>query len=191
MNRDETIDAFAVADTQATAVDAGQREDDGARLLRRLVEADRVPAVPQPPPLVGAVVGRLVALVDQGRTPLVAYDDMSGDVSLRARSTVELDGRHVGHPVVLNFEHGDPSRPLIVGRLICDEHRVPPDGGEGVQLEVDGERMVVSARGQLVLRCGRASITLDADGSIELRGETIVSQAVGANHLRGGSVQLN
>jgi uncharacterized protein (DUF2345 family) len=60
-----------------------------------------------------------------------------------------------------------------------------------VELESDGERLVVSARRQLVLRCGEARITLSEDGLVEIRGEEIVTQAVGRNRMRGGSIELN
>jgi hypothetical protein len=51
--------------------------------------------------------------------------------------------------------------------------------------------MVVSAKHELVLRCGRASITLDSDGKVTIRGTQVVSHASGVNLIRGGSVQLN
>jgi hypothetical protein len=60
-----------------------------------------------------------------------------------------------------------------------------------VEVEADGERLIINANEHLVLRCGKACMTLRRDGRIEIRGETIVSQATGANRIRGGSVELN
>ena len=37
------------------------------------------------------------------------------DGALRARSTVDLHGPHIGQPVVLMFEGGDSSRPIVMG----------------------------------------------------------------------------
>ena len=37
-----------------------------------------------------------------------------------------------------------------------------------LEVDADGERLVVSAKHALVLRCGKASVTLSADGKIVL-----------------------
>jgi len=60
-----------------------------------------------------------------------------------------------------------------------------------VKMDVDGERLTVTATHELVLRCGKSVLTLLSDGRIVLRGEEIVTEATGANRIRGGSVQLN
>ena len=60
-----------------------------------------------------------------------------------------------------------------------------------VELLADGERLVVTAKEQLVLRCGKASITLTKAGKVLIDGEYVSSRSSGVNRLRGGSVQLN
>jgi hypothetical protein len=60
-----------------------------------------------------------------------------------------------------------------------------------VEVEADGERLVVSAREQLVLRCGKASITLTRAGRVIIRGESLLSRSSGVNRIKGGSVQIN
>lgn len=183
MNRDDAIDALKSAEAMAMP---GSSEREAGDLLDGLLHR------PLSSACAGAVIGRLVALVDQGRTPLVTYDGMPGHAALRASSTVELDGRHVGRLVVLIFERDDPARPVVLGRLRQDDVQVPAvNDNDSVQVDTDGEQLIVSAKGRLVLRCGRSSIVLHADGRISLRGDTIVSQAIAANHVRGGSVQLN
>jgi hypothetical protein len=139
-----------------------------------------------------AVVGELLALLDGGRVPLVTHPGHVGHAGLRARATLDLHGRHVGHPVVLVFQDGDPCKPIVIGVLHePDDPTRWPLRDEPHQVEVDGERLVVTARGELVLRCGRSQITLRADGHVEIKGETVVSQAAAANRVRGGSVELN
>jgi hypothetical protein len=66
-----------------------------------------------------------------------------------------------------------------------------PKAPAQVTVEADGERMVVVAQQELLLRCGKASISLRHDGHVEIRGETIVTHATAANRVRGGSVELN
>jgi hypothetical protein len=140
---------------------------------------------------VGAVVGRLIAIADGGQTALVMYPGQPGVQALTARRVVDLHGDHVGKSVLILFDSGDPERPIVMG-VLRDEEAWPLDQRPGsVSVDADGQRMVVSARQSLVLRCGRASITLDRDGRVTIEGTHVVSHAEGVNRIRGGSVQLN
>ena len=60
-----------------------------------------------------------------------------------------------------------------------------------VEVDADGERMIVSAKEQLVLRCGKASITLTKAGKVLIQGSYVSSRSTGVNRVKGGSVQLN
>lgn len=139
----------------------------------------------------GVQVGTLLALRDQGRTPLVSLGDRPGEPPLAARTVVDLHGAHVGASVVLVFEQGDLVRPIVMGVLRGQTAWPLPEQPGAVELDADGERMVVTAHTQLVLRCGQSSLTLRSDGRIELKGETVLSEAQGVHRIRGGSVQLN
>jgi hypothetical protein len=44
---------------------------------------------------------------------------------------------------------------------------------------------------QLVLRCGKASITLTKAGKVLIEGSYVSSKSTGVNRIKGGSVQLN
>ena len=61
--------------------------------------------------------GELVAIADEGRSPLVRFPGQPGSAAVRARSVVDLHGPHIGQPVVLMFEEGDPARPIVMGVL--------------------------------------------------------------------------
>ena len=65
------------------------------------------------------------------------------------------------------------------------------DNGRTPLVEADGERLVVDARDQLVLRCGKASITLTKAGKVLIQGTYLSSRSSGVNRIKGGSVQLN
>jgi uncharacterized protein (DUF2345 family) len=60
-----------------------------------------------------------------------------------------------------------------------------------VQLDSDGQRMLVSAKKELTLRCGKASITLTEAGKVLIQGSYVSSRSTGVNRIKGGSVQLN
>ncbi|WP_423600878.1 DUF6484 domain-containing protein [Roseateles sp. MS654] len=148
-----------------------------------------------PPSLMnGIAIGRLAGFADNGDTPLVTLPTPDDLVARRARTAIDLHGAHIGRELVLAFEGGDPSRPVVMSLL----HEAQPlsriAGAPTLdtwQLQVDGERCILSARHELVLECGRARLVLRADGRAELRGVTVVTEATGANKVRGGSVQLN
>jgi hypothetical protein len=60
-----------------------------------------------------------------------------------------------------------------------------------LQVESDGERLVVSAPNQLVLECGKAKITLTSAGKVLVEGTYISSRSSGANKVKGARIELN
>jgi len=60
-----------------------------------------------------------------------------------------------------------------------------------LEVEADGERVRLTAQREIVLRCGKASITLTAEGRILLKGVELVSSASGPNRIKGSSVKIN
>jgi hypothetical protein len=157
-----------------------------------------LPGAPVPPsaysaPAIGVVVGELIALTDEGCTPLVLYPGQPGTAALSAQTVVDLHGAHIGRPVVLMFEHGDPGRPIVMGllRARAGAGWPLPDRPAQVEIDADGERLLVSARESVVLRCGKASITLTKAGKVLIQGAYILSRSTGVNRIKGGAVQLN
>src|SRR5262249_58490344 len=101
----------------------------------------------------------LVGFADNGATPLVTFAGQPGPAAVAARTTVDVYGPHIGRDVVLTFESGDPARPIVVGCLRGAGDRPAADVPGTVDVDADGERLVVSSKHGLVLRCGQASIT--------------------------------
>jgi hypothetical protein len=139
----------------------------------------------------GIVVGRLIGFKDEGRTPLVTYPQQSGSAALSAGAIVDLHGVHIGRQVALQFEGGDPARPIIMGVLRPSEGWPLSELPGHVEVDVDGERLIVSAKEQLVLRCGKASITLTKAGKVLVQGTYVSNRSSGVMRIKGGSVQLN
>ena len=143
------------------------------------------------PSLASIVIGELVAICDEGRTPLVRYPGQPGSAALCARAVVDLHGPHIGQPVALSFEYGDATRPIVMGVIRQTSGWPLADAPGQVEVDADGERMIVSAKEQLVLRCGKASITLTSEGKVLIHGAYVSSRSSGMNRVRGGSVQIN
>jgi hypothetical protein len=138
-----------------------------------------------------AVIGTLVGFRDDGRVPLVLFPGQSGSSALAAVAVVDVHESHIGCQVVLLFEAGNPCRPIIMGLLRQERARTLPEQPGTVQVDADGERMTVTAQEQLVLRCGKASVTLTKAGKIIVEGSYISNRSSGVLRIKGGSVQMN
>ena len=169
---------------------AEAQPDDLSRLLkakpvkRQAASALSVAAVPS------VIIGELLAIADDGKSPLVIYPGQSGTAALRARTVLDLHGAHIGQSVVLQFEGGDPTLPIVMG-VLRQTDKQPLEAPGNVQVDTDGARMVVSAKEQMVLQCGKASITLTKAGKVLIQGSYVSSRSTGVNRVKGGSVQLN
>ena len=139
----------------------------------------------------GVVVGTLLALADNGQTALISFPGQPGRAAVRARSLVDLHGPHIGQSVALMFEQADATRPIVMGVLRGRFGWPLAQTPATVDVDADGERMIVSAKEQLVLRCGEASITLTKSGKVVINGSYVLTRSSGVNRIKGGSVQLN
>ncbi|MDX9707521.1 MAG: hypothetical protein RBT86_08065 [Azospira sp.] len=81
---------------------------------------------------------------------------------------------------------------ILPGSLLTDGH--DPTERSKVEAESpaaeEGE-IVIDARHRIVLRCGKSSLTLHANGKIVLRGEYILTEAEDVNRIAGGRIELN
>jgi hypothetical protein len=141
-------------------------------------------------------VGVHVGWSDTGQ-PLVDYpENVSGP--LAARTTVALDRTAVpatlGSEVLLAFDGDDAERPIIVGVLERPESPTG-DGSIGpakpLEVHIDGQRVVLNAEDEIVLSCGKASITLRRNGRVVVRGTYVETCSEGVNRIKGGSVAIN
>jgi uncharacterized protein (DUF2345 family) len=56
---------------------------------------------------------------------------------------------------------------------------------------IDARRIAIEGTDEIVLQCGKASITLRRNGKIVLRGTQLESRSAGTNRIRGASVKIN
>ena len=145
-----------------------------------------------------AVALGTLAGIDAAGGVLVDHPGNPTGRPLVALATVALGAAAVGRAVALLFIDGDPARPLIVGLIQGPadgnlEIRAAPAEDRETPLEarVDGERVVISADKEIVLTCGKASITLTRAGKVLIRGAYLLNRSSGVNRIKGGSVQIN
>jgi len=139
----------------------------------------------------GVAIRELIALADEGRTPMVLDVARRCGAAVRAKTIVDLSAAHIGKRVVVAFEEGDPLRPIVMGVVVGEIGWPARESPHSVEIDGDGEQMVIRARSRLVLRCGKASITLTSDGKVLIDGAYVLTRSTGVNRMKGGSVQLN
>ena len=141
------------------------------------------------PPVHGARVARVVGVQDA--TLLV---ELAGHGVLRARvavplTTVQADAAVTGRAeAIVVFADGDGERPVVVG-LVQAEFAEPVKTSS--EARIDGKRVVLEGKEEVVLKCGEATLTLRANGKVVIRGAYVETRARGTNRIKGGSVQIN
>ena len=126
------------------------------------------------PGLSGVMRGQISGFGPDSRAQVVIPSSSASP--LLARSLVPLTQAAIGSEVALVMMAGEP---LILGLI------------QPLVVEVDGERLVLEAAREIVLRCGKASIVMTADGRVTIRGTQVLSRSDGPNRVQGASVQLN
>ena len=136
-----------------------------------------------------AALGRLAGVGAGGEAWLDLPEQ--GLTAVAARSTVPLSPQQVGRDVLVTFVGGSPDRPVVIGVLREPTDPVPPSASSRFDAIVDGERIVLTGRKEVVLRCGKASIALSEDGRVIIKGAKLLAAASGLHRIKGGAVQIN
>lgn len=152
-------------------------------------------------PAEGAVVGKIVRIDEAGQCLVDFPENELGPVPARltrtAKAALRQEAPPEGREVLLVFENRDATRPIVVDVLhsliedMAAQHGSTLEAERPEDVVVDGKRVVYDAKEEIVLRCGKASITLTRAGKILIRGEYVLSRSSGVNRIVGGSVQLN
>ena len=181
---------------------AVEGEIDGETLLDLVLAEHRArPALEEPARIDGIVIARLTARGEGGELAITLPWSREPTV---ARSMAAIGEGDVGGEVAVLFEGGDPRRPVVMGRMYVstpvaahgtpeasETSSAPTDATPSPDVEADGERLVFSAEKEIVLRCGKSSITLTRAGKILIRGAYVLTRSSGVNRIQGGSVQIN
>lgn len=136
-------------------------------------------------------VGRLHGF-DLQDQPLISNLAVCPGQVVTARSTVPLLRAMIGKEVVVLFDGGNTQAPIVMGvidplALVAATRSPEPS----VTVQADGERHVVNAEREIVLRCGDASITLTRAGKVIIKGNYILSRSTGYNKIKGAAIDIN
>ena len=138
----------------------------------------------------GVVIGLFLSINDSGE-PLVAFPGNPVEAAVPAHSTTQFTAKDIGKEVALLFEGGDLLKPLIIGKIQQATAEKVIHNDKLTTAEMDGDTIVLSANKEIVLKCGKSSITLTQAGKILIKGEYLSSRSTGVNRIKGGSIQLN
>ena len=127
------------------------------------------------------VIGQIVSVGDDG-APLVEFAGNPAMEPVRALATARYDNGTCGASVALMFVEGDRAQPFAIG--IVSQPDVTP-------APVPEERLTVTAAREIVLQCGRASITLTRAGKVLIRGTYLSLRSSGMQRITGASIQIN
>lgn len=135
------------------------------------------------------VVGHVVQKVKGGfavdypgnvHGPLLARSVVSSGALTRA-----CEGRSQPE-VMLAFEGERSDRPVILGLL-----HPPPEPHNPPEVFVDGRRVVLEGKDEIVLKCGKALLVMRRNGRIVVRGTYVETDSDGVNRIKGGTVEIN
>jgi hypothetical protein len=163
--------------------------------------AERVCAIHTEEDIHGVRTGKIVAIDAAGTVTVDYRGNIRGPLPAKVAESVRerLEGRPAPQTaeVLLVFEGGDPVKPVIFDLL---REKLSPLGSALTQegqtnadrdIVIDAESFNFNAKQQIVLRCGKASITLTKAGKIIIRGAYLLNRSSGVNRIKGGSVQIN
>jgi hypothetical protein len=164
-----------------------------------LLAVEKISQIPTTQDLEGVQTGKIIKIDQEGAVFIDFLGNRKGPLQARITAaaadsiTQRLDDSDV--QVLIAFEENDIHRPVIID-VICD--RIEPAASPATMdrnnldaVKIDGETLTFDAKKEIVLRCGKSSITLTRAGKILIRGAYLLNRSSGVNSIKGGSVQIN
>lgn len=167
---------------------------------------------------VSSVVGELVGVNDNGE-PLVSYSQILSSSPVSALSALSADDvssiSSFPVKVMITFDNGRCDHPIIAGLIktklfsmdvLTQESKAKKDleSDSGQQVtnivssasnalitEVDGKKIILTGKEEILLKCGKSSILMRRDGKIVIKGSNITSRSSSAHKIKGSSVSIN
>lgn len=153
------------------------------------------------PPIEGTRIGRIVHIDASGQAFVDFPGNYVGPVVARtttsAKTAILRAENSVGREVLLTFANNDPHLPIILDTMyslideLVESEVLVFEKNLPQEVALDGKRISFEAAEEIVLQCGKASITLTKAGKVLIKGEYVLSHSSGENRIRGGSVSVN
>ncbi|CAB5588578.1 DUF6484 domain-containing protein [Providencia hangzhouensis] len=144
---------------------------------------------------------------EQARLPsiqlarLVSYSEKSVfivlneiDTPILALSLAPIVESDIGKICAIQFINGNKQNPLIMGLIQQNNHSmILPETPLNNMMFSSPEhgQLHIQASESITLQCGESSLTLTADGFVQIKALYIDNYASATNRIKGGSVQVN
>ena len=147
----------------------------------------------------GVKSGKIVKIDSNGFVYIDFHGNRRGPIQARitkaAAENLSDQNESLNLSVLVAFEESDAELPVIID-IITDRIEMPSSTmtlarNDVNNVQVDGESVVFDAKKEIVLRCGKSSITLTRAGKVLIRGAYLLNRSSGVNRIKGGSVQIN
>lgn len=141
-------------------------------------------------PLLGSYVCKLFFFAESNEY-FVGHPLENNKTVLLHGSTVEIHENLDNSDVLVVFDGGDINKPIVTG-FVNKFIKARNLSSQAVSVKKDKEEtLVFEADKEIVLKCGKSSITLTKAGKVLIRGAYLLSRSSGVNRIKGGSVHLN
>ena len=149
----------------------------------------------------GVRVGKIITVDESGQAFVDFSGNTQGPISARFTNSIKPGMLQktfsADRDVLLVFENNDPELPIIIDTLYSLVDEITESSTIALETEmpkdvlIDGKRVTFDAKEEIVLRCGKSSITLTKAGKVLIRGAYLLNRSSGVNRIKGGSVQIN
>lgn len=146
------------------------------------------------------LIGQLIARDNDGR-PLVKFPGCNGPCVARLMQDVlnpaEINPIDLPMMVLIAVPAADDDSPVILGRISdtlpqpSKKHEIDLPRGDKRHVSIDGEQVMLEAKKEMVLSCGKSSITLKKNGKVIIKGVDLINRAARTNKIKGASVNIN
>ena len=143
----------------------------------------------------GVRVGHIAKVLKDG-LPMVDFEGNPRG-PLPARSIIRIAPKQLGVQILLAFENNDLRNPVIVGILqtqavVAEPNDAPDLNRDPIdEITIDGEKLVLNAKKEIEIRCGKSALIMKADGKVVIKGDQLISRARRVNKIKGAAVKIN
>jgi hypothetical protein len=164
-----------------------------------LSELDQV--IETKPQIEGVRVGKVVKVEAGGQVWVDYPGNTFGPLPARQISSIGMElltqAAKSDKEVLLVFENNNPRLPIIIDTLyslldeLTNDSKVTIEADSPKEIILDGKRLLFNAEEEIVLRCGKGSITLKQSGKIIVKGTYLLNCSTGVNKIKGATVKIN
>jgi len=197
MSKTDLQSSKASVMTEENGEDSFKDRESGKEMMQAVLAKPRKSTMPAPSEserISGVVIGTLEKPGENGQT-MIHYPGSPSGEHLEAITTEDMTSKSPGSEVALGFVEGNPALPIILGLIQKtgdpDTPTIEELPDQNVDVRLDGETLTLTADREIMLKCGKSSITLTRAGKIIVKGAYLSNHSTGMNRIKGGSVQIN